>query len=87
MSKTAAVTLNDQQFAEAFDSSLLVAPAKQSAVTLSPEQQAVASGSDNTSTKIRKLLGSGLKRAEVAKVLGVRYQHVRNVELTPLKKA
>ena len=38
------------------------------------------------SAKIRELLSMGHKRAEIAKILGIRYQWVRNVEITPLKK-
>lgn len=38
------------------------------------------------SNKIRMLLANGWTRGEVAKRLEIRYQHVRNVELTPLKK-
>lgn len=39
-----------------------------------------------TSSKIRALLAEGKSRSEVAKILGIRYQHVRNVEITPIKK-
>lgn len=39
-----------------------------------------------TSAKIRTLLGAGYSRSQVAKGLGILYQHVRNVEITPLKK-
>jgi len=38
------------------------------------------------SAKIRYLLGKGLTRGQVSKQLGIRYQHVRNVEITPIKK-
>jgi hypothetical protein len=38
------------------------------------------------SAKIRLLTSRGLKRGEIAKVLNIRYQHVRNVQLQPLKK-
>lgn len=38
------------------------------------------------SSAIRKLLASGKTRGEVAKMLDIRYQHVRNVEITPIKK-
>jgi hypothetical protein len=40
-----------------------------------------------TSAKIRYLDSCGLKRGEISKVLGIRYQWVRNVLITPLKKA
>lgn len=39
-----------------------------------------------TSSKIRHLTSLGLKRGEIAKILGIRYQHVRNVQITPIKK-
>jgi hypothetical protein len=39
-----------------------------------------------TSAKIRYLDSKGMKRGEIAKKLEIRYQHVRNVLITPLKK-
>lgn len=39
-----------------------------------------------TSSKIRFLAASGMKRADVARYLEIRYQHVRNVLITPLKR-
>ena len=84
MSKQAAVTLNDEQFNEAFDVSLLAKPAKQDG--LSSEAQAIVDGSATKSDKIRQLLAIGLKRGDVAKALNIRYQHVRNVEITPIKR-
>lgn len=39
------------------------------------------------SAKIRFLLSKNWTRSQVAKKLGVIYQHVRNVEITPVKKA
>ena len=39
-----------------------------------------------TSAKIRYLDSCGMKRGEIAKVLSIRYQWVRNVLITPLKK-
>lgn len=38
------------------------------------------------SSKIRYLFESGMKRSEIATKLNIRYQHVRNVLITPLKK-
>jgi len=38
------------------------------------------------SAKIRAMTADGLTRSEIAKALDIRYQHVRNVQLTPLKK-
>lgn len=38
------------------------------------------------SAKIRYLLSKEYKRKDIANLLGIRYQHVRNVEVTLLKK-
>jgi len=38
-----------------------------------------------TSARIRALNGMGYNRSQIAKGLGKRYQHVRNVLITPLK--
>ena len=48
--------------------------------------KSIVESSSNKSNKIRALLALNLKRQTVANLLGIRYQHVRNVELTPLKK-
>lgn len=40
----------------------------------------------NKSKAIRALSASGHKTAEIAKMLGIRYQFVRNVLVTPIKK-
>ena len=86
MSKSnSSVQLNDEQFNEMFNVSLLQ-PTNKVGVVLNEEQNNIVKSTNNVSTKIRMLLATNLKRSEVAKVLGVRYQHVRNVELTPLKK-
>lgn len=37
------------------------------------------------SAKIRALNKAGRTRSEIAKILGIRYQHVRNVLIQPLK--
>lgn len=39
-----------------------------------------------TSGKIRHLNNAGLTRSEIAKALNIRYQHVRNVLIQPLKR-
>ena len=36
---------------------------------------------------IRYLASTGMSRGDIARVTGKRYQHVRNVLVTPLKKA
>lgn len=38
------------------------------------------------SAVIRFLNAEGMKRGDISKLLGIRYQHVRNVLVTPLKK-
>lgn len=38
------------------------------------------------SAVIRELSAQGYKRADIAKMLNIRYQHVRNVLTQPLKK-
>lgn len=40
----------------------------------------------NVSQKIRSLASLNVPRGQIAKVLDKRYQHVRNVLITPLKK-
>lgn len=82
--KSTAVVLSDEEFAADFDVSLLKQPAKQEG--LSAEAQAIVDGTATKSDKIRQLLGLGMKRGDVAKALNVRYQHVRNVEITPIKR-
>ena len=39
-----------------------------------------------TSGKIRYLASTGMSRGDIAKKLNIRYQHVRNVLITPIKK-
>ena len=39
-----------------------------------------------TSAKIRFLTSLDWPRGQIAKELGIRYQHVRNVQITPVKK-
>jgi len=38
------------------------------------------------SAKIRAMFADGIKKTLIAKTLDIRYQHVRNVLITPLKK-
>lgn len=38
------------------------------------------------SEAIRALAASGMSRGDIAKTMNIRYQHVRNVLVTPLKK-
>lgn len=39
------------------------------------------------SAKIRALFAEGLTRSQIANYLGIRYQHVRNVLVAPMKKS
>ena len=58
-------------------------------VTITTDMQKVLDGFDSemtTSAKIRALHAQGWSRSQIAKGLGVIYQHVRNVLITPLKK-
>lgn len=57
-----------------------------SQVQINPINDVVTSGSLNTSQKIRELLTKGFTRSQVAKMLNIRYQHVRNVQIVPIKK-
>src|SRR5689334_12654550 len=43
------------------------------------DMRAAVGGLKTKSDKIRKLAASGYSRSDIAKFLGVRYQHVRNV--------
>ena len=45
----------------------------------------VTKGLETKSSKIRALNAAGYSRSEIAKQLDIRYQHVRNVLITPLK--
>lgn len=38
------------------------------------------------SGKIRAMSADGMSRGEISRALNIRYQHVRNVLVTPLKK-
>lgn len=53
---------------------------------LSKSLQKVLNDMTTTSSKIRYLDSEGFTRSQIAKILEKRYQHVRNVLITPLKK-
>jgi DNA invertase Pin-like site-specific DNA recombinase len=38
------------------------------------------------SAKIRTMYADGYTRSQIAKILGIRYQHVRNVLITPISR-
>jgi hypothetical protein len=54
---------------------------------LSKDIQAKMDECVSTSAKIRYLASTGMSRGDIARVTGKRYQHVRNVLITPLKSA
>jgi hypothetical protein len=41
---------------------------------------------EQTSSKIRYCVSKGMKDGDIARLLGKRHQHVRNVRITPVKK-
>ena len=53
---------------------------------LSAAQQKKLDSFSTTSARIRFLLAKGWERGDVARKLNIKYQHVRNVEITPVKK-
>jgi len=46
---------------------------------MSPDLEALLRGHETVAGKIRALAAAGYPRAEIARILGKRYQHVRNV--------
>ena len=51
------------------------------------DKEAYIAAAGSVSAAIRGLTAEGKSRSEVAKLLEKRYQHVRNVLITPLKKS
>ena len=58
---------------------------KKSVPTLSKEIRTELESITQTASKIRFLNSKGLSRGDISRVLGIRYQWVRNVLITPLK--
>lgn len=54
--------------------------------TKTPTMETLMKEHGTVSGTIRYLHAQGLSRSEIAKVTGKRYQHVRNVLVTPVKK-
>src|SRR5213076_507765 len=52
---------------------------------MSPDLEALLQGHKTVAGKIRALAAAGYPRAEIARILGKRYQHVRNVLEEPAK--
>jgi DNA-binding NarL/FixJ family response regulator len=62
-----------------------MAATKKAALKLSKQQSEHLAGLTQTASKIRYLASEGMSRGDIARVLGIRYQWVRNVLITPLK--
>jgi hypothetical protein len=63
------------------------ASTKKSAPVLDKDIQAKLDALTSTASKVRFLDSTGMPRGDISRVLGIRYQWVRNVLITPLKKA
>ena len=55
-------------------------------VSLTAAQNKKIAGLGSVSAQIRYLDSEGYSRSEIARALGKRYQHVRNVLITPVTK-
>ena len=56
-------------------------------VAVADELAAAVAALPTTSAKIRYLTAQNFTRSQVSEYLQIRYQHVRNVLITPLKSA
>jgi hypothetical protein len=59
---------------------------KKTAPRLTAAQRTAVTAADTTAARIRYLLAQGYEKADVARILNVRYQWVRNVANQPLPK-
>lgn len=59
---------------------------KKIAPKLNKSQSEALEALDTMSAKIRYLNSEGMSRGDIARTLNIRYQWVRNVLITPLKK-
>lgn len=60
--------------------------AKAEPIVLNKDQQTAYNDLKTKSAKIRYLHGEKFSRSQIANYLGIRYQHVRNVLTTELKR-
>lgn len=60
---------------------------KKAAPTLTKETVAALDALTTMSAKIRYLNSKSMSKGDISRTLGIRYQWVRNVLITPLKKA
>jgi len=58
---------------------------KKQALKVTATQQAHLDGLTQVASKIRYLAGEKYSRGDIARILNIRYQWVRNVLITPLK--
>lgn len=58
---------------------------KKSVPNLSKSQSETLNSLTTTAAKIRYLLSEGYSRGDTSRILQIRYQWVRNVDLTPIK--
>ena len=58
---------------------------KKSVPVLSKEIKSELDKFTTTASRIRFLLSNGYSRGDTSRILGIRYQWVRNVDLTPIK--
>jgi hypothetical protein len=63
---------------------ILAIPAKNDAV---PTASELIAKYGTKSSAIRAMHAEGMERGKIAKLLNIKYQHVRNVLITPVKKA
>lgn len=63
-----------------------MANTKKAAPKLNKSQNEALEALDTTAAKIRYLTAEGHERGDIARILGIRYQWVRNVQLQPIKK-
>jgi hypothetical protein len=59
--------------------------AKKSVPSVTKQIQSELDAMTQTASKIRHLHANGFSRGDISRVLGIRYQWVRNVLITPLK--
>jgi hypothetical protein len=60
---------------------------KKNAPKIAPALQTRLDACTSQAARIRLLLSEGMSRGDTARALGIRYQWVRNVAITPLKNA
>lgn len=58
---------------------------KKTAPSLNKKIQDALNACETTSSKIRLLHQNEFSRGDISRILKIRYQHVRNVLITPLK--